>query len=1400
LLPLLGAAAAAPAAEINQVSGTPGDLLDHAGVEMGRLAVIDIIGDYVITVPEIPSSPGGSDFLVRAWDFSDPRNPREVGRFGETGHPFMAHGLIKRGNELYIGGDWRTPALRVNADGSLEKTSWSGPRGHFNKSGMMRPWAAQMFWSYNSVGGNAWLELDGERTASWDHLGQTGVIGMPVFMGNLLLYGGDQSKSGMAAYDVSDPYNPRLLDVLKLPAQHPEWGGEYGLGGYWSEVYGHYMVFARRGDNSGIQVVDFSDPSNLRLHCEFLTDDPARGLQGNERGGNPMYPGFQDEYIFAERYKLNIETCEVELILDEEANTVDTSQYARPLGNLLLTGGLGNWRTPGNDAGMGVWVHQAQPDTRAPYVAYHIPRAGQTGYPVMAPISLMIPETLRSETIRPGETLVLREVGGGEVEIDYVLSHTGMLTVDPLEYLKPGTTYELVITGVQDAMKNAMAPYSFRFSTGSAVSGSPTPALPSPPTSDPSPAPAPTPTPDNGAPRIEGIAQTPRGGVAVGDTVQLLVTATDPDGDALEFRRRIEGDSSYGPWQSSPSFTETFGGPGSYAVSVQVRDPAGETASLSTEVLVALSLDYPPASPVSAPLAADPGTGELWVVNPDNDTVASLSGRDARVRFEVATGRDPRNLAVAGDGSVWVTAHDDDAIEVLDGNGVRTARIETGYGTAPFGIVMNREGTEAWVSLYGSGEIAHFDVARRELLGRVFVGPTPRTLALTPRARRLLVTRFVSAEDHGEVWELDADSLDLVRTYRLEKHLEDDDLDDGRGVPNYLAGLVVDRSGRYAFVAGKKDNVDRSLLNDGPDLDDDNMVRTFATVLDLEAGVERRERRIDFDNADSPAALVLSPDGQRLFVAMQGRNQVFVVDVDDEAGRLGSVTTRFETGSAPQGLLLDDASGRLFVKNLTDRTVTLLELGGFLASGGLNPEIRSVTTVANESFTPEELRGKQLFYNAAFGLDASTITGRMSAEGYVSCASCHIDGGEDGRTWDFSGRGEGLRNNISLLGRGGTRFGNVHWSGNFDEIQDFENDIRSVFKGRGLMQDEDFEATGEVLGTAKAGYSDELDALAAYVSSLGAASLPRSPHRALSGELTTQGQRGRTVFSEQGCGDCHRPPAFTDGELHDVGTLRVYSGKRLGEVLPGIKTPSLLGAFATAPYLHDGSAKTLDAVFSTVGGTVVQAEEGTVSGGARVEQEGYSYLREGAGVRLEDRSVLRLSIDGGDPGAGLLRIRVGSSSAGSALRVSLDGVDQGRIPLPALRSLEGQDVSFAEVRTDVTFPGGASELELVLESGSGGSVVVDDVTVSTVADLEAADAHTRVRSLATAQQADLVAYLDQLDQAEAPADTFVLGAAPESTGGSGSGGGGSLGWLELWMLLLTLGAARFAPSPGAVRR
>jgi len=236
-----------------------------------------------------------------------------------------------------------------------------------------------------------------------------------------------------------------------------------------------------------------------------------------------------------------------------------------------------------------------------------------------------------------------------------------------------------------------------------------------------------------------------------------------------------------------------------------------------------------------------------------------------------------------------------------------------------------------------------------------------------------------------------------------------------------------------------------------------------------------------------------------------------------------------------------------------------------------------------EEPSDELLLGQQLFNDS---LDT-----RIARDGYIACAHCHLEGMADLRTWDFTDRGEGLRNTIDLLGRAGTGHGPIHWSANFDEVQDFEHDMRGPFRGTGLMTDSAFETgtRNQTLGDPKAGVSADLDALAVYVTSLD--TYLQSPFRESDGSLPPAAIRGREVFERPavGCTTCHAGAALTDSaftapatpRLHDVGTFGAGSGERLGATLTGIDTPTLHGLWQSAPYLHDGSAETLREVLTT---------------------------------------------------------------------------------------------------------------------------------------------------------------------------------------------------------------------------
>src|SRR5262249_31361111 len=194
-------------------------------------------------------------------------------------------------------------------------------------------------------------------------------------------------------------------------------------------------------------------------------------------------------------------------------------------------------------------------------------------------------------------------------------------------------------------------------------------------------------------------------------------------------------------------------------------------------------------------------------------------------------------------------------------------------------------------------------------------------------------------------------------------------------------------------------------------------------------------------------------------------------------------------------------------------------------------------------------------------------------------SSCHPDGHSDGRVWHNP---EGMRKTPPMLGLAHTH--PLHWSGDRDEVQDFEYTIRSkLMQGPGLLRSPikpkaAFKPTE--LEEQTGGRSPALDALAIYCNSF---EFTLSPHIAAPRKLAPQAERGKSLFFNQtvGCASCHSGPYYTDSnlakpfKLHDVGTGKDDPSEKIG---PQYDTPTLLGVYRSAPYLHHGKAKTLQEV------------------------------------------------------------------------------------------------------------------------------------------------------------------------------------------------------------------------------
>jgi hypothetical protein len=600
------------------------------------------------------------------------------------------------------------------------------------------------------------------------------------------------------------------------------------------------------------------------------------------------------------------------------------------------------------------------------------------------------------------------------------------------------------------------------------------------------------------------------------------------------------------------SVTLTPTAPGHLTVTLEIEATSGATALTTAPLsVVRRPLADPPRATSTVVAHAD---GRLFVAMPDHDLVAVVTGEAAVDWLPVCA--TPRRLSLWGD--ELAVACEGGAVERWDVASVPARASSTEVPGLPFAALHTADGG-LWVTTRDRDGDAVLKLSPTGDITRVAVDRDPRALATT--ADGVLVTRWRSPADGGRLWHVVGDDW---RAIPLPPHPGPDSDTGARGVPGYLQALAVRPDGRVAATGGVRANLDRGLARDGLPLTHETTVRADVRVVSLhpdEGPPDAPLRTLRLDNRDRVSALAWHPTGEWLYVAYGGGERVDVFDgwTFTLAASVGDV------GAEPAGLLAD--GDLLWVDATHDRALVRVDL--------TDPSLPAVTARVDlqpptgEPLDPDVLAGKVLFHRA--------VDPRMSRDGYVSCASCHLDGEDDGHTWDFTDRGEGLRNTLSLRGRAP---GPIHWSANFDEVADFEADIRGPQQGAGFLADAAWTGpAGPSLGDGKAGLSADLDALTAYLDSLPPL-LPPEDDAA-----------GAALFAAAGCDGCH-PAGGTDsawlapGEpnLHDVGTLTPASGQRLGGPLPGLDTPSLAGAWATPPYLHDGSALTLRAVLDAADG------------------------------------------------------------------------------------------------------------------------------------------------------------------------------------------------------------------------
>jgi YVTN family beta-propeller protein len=577
---------------------------------------------------------------------------------------------------------------------------------------------------------------------------------------------------------------------------------------------------------------------------------------------------------------------------------------------------------------------------------------------------------------------------------------------------------------------------------------------------------------------------------------------------------------------------------------------------------------------------------ELWVVNQDADSVSVLDPErralvaeiplgDAPPAVDPATRRFdplalPRALAIVDDAKVYVAAQAKNRVFVLDA-ATRAVRAVIPVPAAPVSVAAAPDGSAVYVVSHEAAEVTVIDPRSDTVTARVPVGEHPWGAAVSADGASLFVTHLLL--DPG-VTVIDTRSLAVTRKTPLA--------DQPRGADKRIPSGVA--RGVYAVAPrpGSEELWVPHLLlaveTPQPDLDFESTV--FPTISTLDATGERETRRLLFqplsvpgakgafaDSVSGPRAVAFTPDGKLALVAMAQSEDVMVFDAE-RGVEIGLV--RPVPSALLEGIVIDPSGKSAYVEGRNTHDVTVLSIDAADALAPVRVEGAPIDRLQKDPM-PVELRyGQRLFYSA------NSAAFPMTTNFWVACSSCHVEGGSDAVTWLFTA---GPRDTPSNAG-GPINTGFLLRQALRTSVAEYDETIRLEQGGHYHVGDP--------------AQKEDLEALSAFVNY--AIPFPQNPYLSPDGVLNERQKRGKTTFSRY-CASCHSGPYLTDSAagnpdldlskpiaLHDVGTC-VKGGPFPDRPAPDVAgnmhsacafdTPTLRGVFATAPYFHDGSARTL---------------------------------------------------------------------------------------------------------------------------------------------------------------------------------------------------------------------------------
>ncbi|MGC8743262.1 MAG: c-type cytochrome [Verrucomicrobiia bacterium] len=520
----------------------------------------------------------------------------------------------------------------------------------------------------------------------------------------------------------------------------------------------------------------------------------------------------------------------------------------------------------------------------------------------------------------------------------------------------------------------------------------------------------------------------------------------------------------------------------------------------------------------------------------------------------------PNGIAVSKDGRyLFVTCPSpQSSIYIIESeSGKIVNKMITGHSACS--PVISPDGTRLYVANQFNNSVSEMDIKTGKEIRRFNVAREPVSMDISADGKLLLVANHLPAgrADSGVVAAV-IEVVDIISG----KAIKQIQLPNGSTSVN---SVKISPDGKYACVTHllarfrlPTTQLDRGWMNtNAKTLIDLKGLKILNTVL--------------LDNVDKGAAnpwgTCWSADGKYLCIAHSGTHEISVIkfpelidklmklpadtdkgkiadyitvsrsveDVPNDLSFLVGLRNRIklpESDKGPRAITI--IGSRVYVANYFSDSISVLELNT------QNPQFHSVKLASEQQWTTVRL-GEFYFHDAT-----------ICFQGWQSCSSCHPgDARVDGLNWDLMNDGIGNpKNTRSLL--------LSHKTPPAMSLGVRETAYTAVRAGiRHIL----FSAQPESVANS----IDE------YLKSL--KSVP-SPYL-VNGSLSKSAARGKKIFNNAGCSQCHPQGLFTDMRQYDVGTKGETDKPQ-----DLFDTPTLIEVWRTGPYLHDGSAATIKELFT----------------------------------------------------------------------------------------------------------------------------------------------------------------------------------------------------------------------------